>query len=694
MQKCIQRISIRGFSVKPEYGKVVKDELSGKVAKSYIAQITRFHRVQASTMFREAAEYVRNTLKSLGFKDVKIEQFPSDGATKYWTWITPIGWEVKTAELYLIEPEEKLIVRYEDVPTCLHTYSKATPPEGTTAELVDIGEGIKPEQYEGKNVKDKFVLATGRAKRVHEQAVYKYGATGVITDTLTHEMKNVRESIDIPDAHAYQSIWPTKEELDKVTFGFSLSKRQGNHLRSLLKGDKPVKLKAVVAARLFPSNLDIVTATIQGSSKPSEEIFFVAHLCHPEPSANDNASGSGLLLEIARTLQILIKNGKIEKPARTIRFLWVPESFGTIAYLYHHQDLASKLVAGINLDMVGQNQELCKSTLRLDKTPDSNPSYLNDYVFSLFKRTVEEFDPKTAFGSASTFRYSVNAFCGASDHAEFNDSSFSIPCIMLLQWPDLYYHSSMDSIDKVSENSLKRIGWIATVAALTLANATVEEAIFMANLTRHGGIARLQEASQEALTILFQQKNTKDHKELPKTLARIASNFRDNIEHIKWREREAIKSTKKLGNSSELENILSKYMEDVENYGQLEMKRFEETLRNVKETAQITSPVQIEETKAVKVARSLIPKRLFKGTFNSDALRRALGEKEFEWHEEIGKKDEEFRKKIYEILNFMDGKRTIYDIVRAVSAEYGGTNLEHVLKFVQDLEKANFVSFQ
>jgi len=680
--------------MKSEYGKVVKDELSGEIAKSYVAQITRFHRVQASTMFHEAAEYVRDTLKSLGFKDAKIEQFPSDGATKYWTWTTPIGWEVKNAELYLVETEEKRMVRYEDVPTCLHTYSKATPPEGITAELVDVGEGTKPEHYKGKNVKNKFVLATGRARSVHEQAVYKYGATGVVTDTLTHEMKNVRESVDVPDAHAYQSIWPIKEELDKLAFGFSLSKRQGNHLRSLLKGDKPVKLKAVVEARLFPGNLDVVTATIQGSSKASEEIFFVAHLCHPKPSANDNASGSGLLLEIARTIQMLIKNGKIERPARTIRFLWVPESFGTIAYLYHHEDLASKLVAGINLDMVGQNQELCKSTLRLDKTPDSNPSYLNDYIFSLFERTVEEFDPKTAFGSASTFRYSVNAFCGASDHAEFNDSSFGIPCVMLLQWPDLYYHSSMDSIDKVSGNSLKRVGWIATVAALTLANATNEEAIFMANLTRHGGIARLHEASQEALTTLFQQRNTQKPEELPKTFSKIAFNLKDKMEHIMWREKEAINSTKRLGNGSELENALSKYVEDIENYGQLEIKRFEETFGHVTKTVRIAPPIQIEETKAVKEARNLIPKRLFKGTFNSDALKRALGEKEFEWHEEIGKKDEEFRKKTYEILNFMDGERTIYDIVRAVWAEYGETNLEHVLKFINDLEKTNFVSFQ
>lgn len=675
--------------------KTVKDELSGQIAKSYVAQITRFHRVQASTMFHKAAEYVRDTLCSIGLKDARIEQFTSDGATKYWTWTSPIGWEVKTAQLHLVEPEKKLIVRYEDVPTCLHTYSNSTPPEGVTAELVDVGEGTKPKHYEGKNVKGKFVLATGRAKPVHEQAVYKYGAAGVITDSITYEMKNVRESVDIPDAHAYQSIWPTKEELDKVTFGFSLSKRQGNHLRALLKDQKTVILKAKVDAKLFPGNLDVVTATIQGNSKPNEEVFLIAHLCHPKPSANDNASGSGLLLEVARTIQTLINSGTIETPTRTIRFLWVPETFGTIAYLYHHKNLASKLVAGVNLDMVGQNQEICKSTLNLDKTPDSNPSYLNDYVFSLLERSVEEFDHKTAFGSASTFRYSINTFSGGSDHAEFNDSTFHVPCVMLIQWPDLYYHTSMDSIDKVSEASLKRVGWITTVAALTLANATAEDAIFMANLVRWEGIARLQKASKEAADLVQKANNAHAmNSELSEKITTIALNYKDKIEHIVCREKRAIESVKRLWNNSEVEELIARFMEDIDHCGQLEIARFEENLAHAAKRAGAILPTQYEETEVTREAKNLIPKRLFKGTLNSNILKRELGEKEYEWYEEITKKDKDFSKKTYEILNYMDGKRTAYDITKAVSAEYSQTNLEHVLKFMRDLQKINLLSFQ
>jgi aminopeptidase YwaD len=678
--------------------RLVRDELSGVVAKSFVEQIARFHRIQASTMFHEAAEYVKNELLKIGLKDATIEQFPADGKIKYWTYTSPIGWAVKSAELYLVELEEKLIVRYKDVPTCLHTYSKATPLEGVTAELIDVGKGTKPKDYEGKDVKGKFVLATGRATAIHEQAVYKHGAAGVITDTITYEMPGVRESLDIPDAHAYQGIWPTAEDLDKVTFGFSLSKRQGNQLRALLKNGKTVKLKAKVDAQLFPGNEEVITATIQGKTKPNEEIFLIAHLCHPKPSANDNASGSGLLLEIARTITTLINSGKIQPPAKTIRFFWVPETLGTVAYLSHHEDTFSRFVAGINLDMVGQNQELCKSTLNLDRTPDSCPSYLNDYVYSLVEQSVKEFDTVTGFGSSSTFRYNTTTFSGGSDHAEFTNSTIGVPCIMLGQWPDLFYHTSMDTIDKVSEDSLKRVGWITTIAALTLANSTAETAFQLANQTASKGIIRIEETAQKGVEELFKKKEDPKLKdkpaELAKELAKTAFHYKNKIEHVMWREQQAIKSVERLGENQELNTLIDKLCEEIASRARQKTARLEEALSFIAKTLTITIPTKLEETEADAELKRLTPKRQFKGTLNFDTLKKVLGEKEFEWYQEIDEKDRSFHNKVAEFVNFMDGKRNAYDILKAVSAEYSETNPEYALKFLRDLEKANLITFQ
>jgi len=676
-------------------GKIVKEELSGNIAKSYVAQITRFHRIQASTMFHEAAEYVKSELLKMGLEDVAIELFPSDGAKKYWMHTSPVGWTVRSAELRLLEPEEKLLATFEDIPQCLHAYSSATPREGVEAELVDVGAGIKAVDYEGKNVKGKLVLATGRARAVHEQAVFKRGAAGVITDTVTLEISGVRESLDIPDAHAYQSIWPTAEELGKVKFGFSLSKREGNQLRALLKRGRPVKLRAKVDAELFPGNLEVVTGTIRGKSNPAEEVFLVAHLCHPKPSANDNASGSGLLLEIARTINVLIESRRIERPDRTIRFLWLPETYGSTAYLCGHEDTSSRLVAGVNLDMVGQNQELCKSTLNLDRTPDSLPSYLNDLVFKCMEQSVKEFDKPSPFGSSSTFRFASGPFSGGSDHAEFTDSTVGIPCVMLLQWPDLFYHTSMDTIDKVSEDSLRRVGWIAANAVLTVANANCETAFQLANETASKGMARIEDAENEGVDNLFRKRQDpqlkNDTEKLALELRKTTLRFTRKIEHIAWREEEAVKSVKRLSSSPELDASIGEQCKRIGSLAKQEIARLNEALVFVAETSALTlsdKSLNVQERELMA-----IPKRSFKGTLGTNFLKEVLGEKELEWLEQAREEDRDFDKKMAEALNFMDGERSVYDILWAVSSEYSETNPENMLKFLQDLEKAKLIQF-
>lgn len=449
-------------------------------------------------------------------------------------------------------------------------------------------------------------------------------------------------------------------------------------------------------ARLFPGNLDVVTATIKGSSKPDEEVFLIAHLCHPQPSANDNASGSGLLLEIARTIKTLIDHKKIERPVRTIRFIWVPETYGSVAYLDRHEDSSQRLVAGLNLDVVGQNQELCKSTLNLDRTPDSLPSYLNDYVYSLLEQSVKEFDVPSAFGSSSTFRYATGAFSGGSDHAEFTDSTIGIPCIMLVQWPDLFYHTSTDTIDKVSVDTLKRVGWIATVAALTLADANAEEACLLAVQTASRATARIEEIGRAASEEFFKKKDDaslRNKNQLAKELVAIADRRKNKIEHVVWREQEAIRSVTRLGEKPELQAILDRCSRDVVDAGRKVISRLEETLSFVAKLSGLTLSETETDVKSDEL-KSFVPHRLFRGSLSFESMRKGLDEKDFEWYLETDEKDAEFSKKAAEILNFMNGKRNLYEIVKAVSAEYSDTDPEYALRFVRDLEKLKLVSLQ
>ncbi|UCG87044.1 MAG: hypothetical protein JSW71_00415, partial [Gemmatimonadota bacterium] len=238
---------------------LLHESLSGEVAKDHVIEITRHHRIQGSRGYRDAAQYVLEQLLEAGFEqdDAYIESFPSDGRIEYQTWQSPSGWDVEWAELRMVEPYEQRIVGYPEIAMSLITYSN---PADVTAELVWVGAGTSDSDYDGKNVVGKFVLATGYGGSVHRLAVLKYGAAAVVAYIDDERAKQH------PDMVQYTGMWPRSDELERVTFGFNLSKRQGERLRDMLLAGRRVVLHAKVQGIGLESFfMDIPVARIRGS---------------------------------------------------------------------------------------------------------------------------------------------------------------------------------------------------------------------------------------------------------------------------------------------------------------------------------------------------------------------------------------------------------------------------------------------
>ena len=660
---------------------VVKGELSGSKAKSFVVGLTSFHRIQGSPMMMEAAEHVADSLRSMGVDEVEIEQFPADGQTRFWTYTAVMGgWSVRSAELRLVEPEQKLLASFSDIPQSLHTYSKGTPDEGVTAELIDVGKGTSDGDYDGKDVRDKIVLATGSAKPVHEEAVIKRGAVGVVTHSLAYEFPGVRESADIPDAHSYQGIWPDARAAMKSTFGFSLSKRQGDELRALLKSGKIVRLHAEVDADLLPGKYSVVNASITGSERPGEEVFLVAHLCHPMPGANDNASGSGLLMEVARTILALIKEGKIDRPRRTIRFLWVPETTGTAAFLSRHPELYNRLVAGINLDMVGEDQDVCGSTLCLTCTPDSVPSFINDLVYTMMGLANAACDKQVRLGMVSKYRFARTPFSDGSDHAEFNESTVGVPCVALTQWPDKFYHTSMDTLDKVSEDSLTRVGLAVASSVLLMADADTATIHSLSTLTATEGMKRISDAVALAANDLSDSTRGSSSGTHP-----IPFSHETRMRHIVDREVKAVQSLSRLYGAGDGDDFVERQAIAVKAHGEREEGRLKSIVADSAERNQSKPSTEISE---------VVPKRLFKGTLDSDMMKEKLGRDGYAWYREMEEEDPVFSAKMFEMVNLMDGNRNLREITEFVSAEFGHTEQGAVVRFADDLERLRLITYR
>jgi hypothetical protein len=487
------------------------EALSGELAKEHVIAITRHHRIQGSRGYRAAARYVIGELMRDGYAVPElpatlddflsagdldgdtaaaalapeagarrvggapagaapaawIESFPSDGRAVYQTWQSPSGWDIEEAELRLVEPAPpggERLVGFPEIAMSVVTYSN---PGDVTAELVWVGSGEREQDYADKDVTGKFVLASGYGGAVHRLAVLQHGAAAVVC------FLDDGRAAEHPDMLQYTGMWPRTAELEHTTFGFNLTHRQGARLRDLLAAGQHVVLQGSVAGRgLEPYWMDVVVATIPGASRPDEELLFTAHLDHPKESANDNASGSGALLDIARTLKELIDAGRLPRPARTLRFLWVPEWNGTMAYIDAHPEftgpaLGGTALAGLNMDMVGENLELLHSRLVLTRTPDSLPTALDELVGAMAEM-VERLPVSTPRGGQSTFNWRLTPYSGGSDHMMLIDRK--IPAVMFSHEPDYTHHTSEDTPDKVDPVELERCELIAVGAAWRLAN--------------------------------------------------------------------------------------------------------------------------------------------------------------------------------------------------------------------------------
>lgn len=444
--------------------KEIEAEFSSFNAHRILAGIIRYHRIQASPGFRKAAEYAAEVLKKAGFTP-EIISFPSDGKTHYFSHLSPEEWEVAQAELWLINPKmEKLADFFDDKLSLI----QRSVPCRVEAPIVALQDGEEREEYQNIDVKDKIVLTKGNLRRVYELACEEYGAIGILYDGI-REIPNFRSRLTNPEALSYTSFFWTPK--DKRCFGFVISPKKGEELRELIRDErkkgKTCKLKAVVDASFKKGEIEVVSAFIPGESR--EEVWIVAHLCHPQPSANDNASGAAVLLESARTIQSLIKSRRLSKPKRGLRFLLVPEMLGTCAYL-SSRDI-SNVIAGCNLDMVGQNQSKCGSSFLIERTPHASASFTDFLLQRIREELLCEVSPFSGSACYPLFRHAVTPFSGGSDHAILSDPTVGIPTPMLIQWPDYFYHTNQDTLDKVDPRMLKLIGMLASTYAYFIANA-------------------------------------------------------------------------------------------------------------------------------------------------------------------------------------------------------------------------------
>jgi len=420
--------------------------------RAWLAETAAHDRYQASLGIMGAAGAVAAAARGLGLQAVTVHRFPADGRTAFWTFRAPVSWTPTHARLEVRADAggEPLVLDHAGQPFLVATHSAPTPPGGMWAPLRRPG----GESLSGAVVLlDPGVPVTGgvAARLVAE------GALGFVTGQPARRDAGGREVSG-------------RVELDGGTplFGFSVTAGQWRAMAALaargarvhagLTVDRTAPMPAVTA--VLPADAGSGEAGVGG-----EEVWLTAHLCHPRPGANDNASGVAALLGTAATLLALERrNGAWGRRDRPIRFVWAPEFVGTAAVLHEHLEAGGGWPAAVlNLDMVGEDQALCGSPFVVERGPEHRPSLLAP----LAEHIVGEVFRRTAGGGGS---WRAVPFHGFSDHALFAGPWGGCPAVQFTHGPDRFNHSGADTLETVSMAEMRRTIGAAAVLAQCVAN--------------------------------------------------------------------------------------------------------------------------------------------------------------------------------------------------------------------------------
>lgn len=652
-------------------------EASGERAMIHIIEMGAYNHNRPATEYSGnffETDYVIGELNKIGVDEVTVNRYP--GGT-YWDGISGELWETS--------PGISKIADYGDLTAML---AQGSTNSDVKAELIWVGQGTEAE-IQAAGVEGKIVVSSGSPRSVHNNAV-KHGALGIVSFNSPRPMK---VSLAIP----ITGISGRGPASDNATFGFMLPPRDGDLLKNrLIRGEK-ITVHAKVEAQTVNYELEVPSCLIKGTDPNAKEIIFSAHLFegYVKQGANDNISGSAAIIEVARMLQSMIDEGRLERPKRSIRFIWVPEFSGTIPYVKANMDQMSKTLCNINLDMVGINLADNQSFLCMQRTTYGNAHYLNDVMENYYdfvgitNREGLAVSGRGGFtkrivspsGSDDPFYYAVDDHYGASDHEVFNDPAIQVPGIMMITWPDLYYHTSQDRADKCDPTQMKRVCVIAAASAYTIANADDNDATKIANEVVGNASGRIGKQLTRATDLL----STSDKEDF-------AVKYKTGRNYIKaaiQNEKATLISTLEL-TSSGLPAFFSGQSDAIDALGNALLLSFDNYMKQFASQngfAPGSSRLSLEEKEASKIVATKTSKIVESGYGASRSL-----SSEFSKYSDTYPVNQ--RVDLSEVLRLCNGVNSAYDIKIMLDTQMksGESDLESIANTIKILGDMGFVS--
>ncbi|MFQ5632088.1 MAG: M28 family peptidase, partial [bacterium] len=659
--------------------RMLTNEISGDRSFEHIRWLSHWHRNSGMEGYFKAADYVLQAAKDAGLEDVKFIEQPL-GRPSY---------TAKSAELWMMEPVE---VKLADIGDHALYLADGSHDADVSAELVWLNDGSE-DALENIDVEGKIVLTSSSPGRAVFNAVYDKGAVGVVA----YPTSEGKSAMDFPDQIPWSRIPMNPPEGKSGTFAFVLPPRKGDNLRRILASDAMqdvfatgqrtkggrVVLKARVDTEISETlgRTGFIEGWIRGTKYHDQQIVLTAHLQEEQGSANDDGSGCGNLLELARVFTKFIDEGKMQRPLRDIRFWWTDEIYSEYRYFRDFPDEPKKLLVNLHQDMVGAKQSMGSRVQHLIYPPQSITSYLDALFESIGTYVIQT---NNAFLSASRSGAGVRPhtraiystrgtregfaarfvpYFGASDYMCFIEGAIGVPAIGLINWDDFYIHSSDDDLHQIDQTQLARNAFIIGAMAQYLGFAEAGDVPLLASETFAQGSKRLSRDLQVGMQILTASKKTP------------ADGWKDVhlvVEQGIEREKRAMQSIHVFANGdTKKQQIVNNFVQRIKT----NRKDMLADLKNFYNDLHGSNPKSIKLSNAESAAAKKIPENaatLETYFSNRGSVRFSSGLHSI------------MRAEVY---NFVNGKRSYYDIYKAVRAEavhagewyYGTVKLEDVV---------------